>query len=59
MQWNPPSLEEVSSEKIDEVFKPFSAELELQISSDESSRFDRILCKYLTALQKKKQKTKK
>jgi 3-hydroxyisobutyryl-CoA hydrolase len=39
-KWNPPSLEEVSSEMIDQVFKPFSSELELQIPSDESSRWD-------------------
>lgn len=31
MQWNPAFLNEVSSEKVDRVFQPFEAELELNI----------------------------
>ncbi|XP_020099305.1 3-hydroxyisobutyryl-CoA hydrolase-like protein 5 [Ananas comosus] len=41
-KWNPPTLKEVSDENIDRIFKPFSAELELPIPSDEeeSCRWD-------------------
>ncbi|KAK8948430.1 3-hydroxyisobutyryl-CoA hydrolase-like protein 5 [Platanthera zijinensis] len=33
-KWNPATLEEVSNDKVDLAFKPFSAELELQIPAE-------------------------
>lgn len=38
-KWNPSSLQEVSREKVDLVFEPFADELELQIPTDEKSRW--------------------
>lgn len=40
-KWNPATFGEVSNEKVDITFKPFSAELELQIPTEgEASRWD-------------------
>ncbi|XP_010924378.2 3-hydroxyisobutyryl-CoA hydrolase-like protein 5 [Elaeis guineensis] len=39
-KWNPSTLEEVTSDNVDLVFQPFSAELELKIPAEESCRWD-------------------
>ncbi|KAJ4975321.1 hypothetical protein NE237_000427 [Protea cynaroides] len=39
-KWDPPTLNEVSSEKVDLVFQPFEEELELQIPAKEECRWD-------------------
>lgn len=41
-KWEPPTLEEVSDEKIERVFQPFNAELELQVPNDaDTCRWDK------------------
>ncbi|CAB4304407.1 unnamed protein product [Prunus armeniaca] len=39
-KWNPPSLDNVGDEKIDQVFQPFEEDLELQIPEKEEHRWD-------------------
>ncbi|ONI17743.1 hypothetical protein PRUPE_3G176700 [Prunus persica] len=39
-KWNPPSLDHVGDEKIDQVFQPFEEDLELQIPEKEEHRWD-------------------
>ena len=38
LKWDPPTLDQVSSEKLDIVFQPFKEELELQIPEKEECR---------------------
>ncbi|KAF8391103.1 hypothetical protein HHK36_023403 [Tetracentron sinense] len=39
-KWDPPTLDKVSSEKVDVVFQPFKEDLELQIPEKEDFRWD-------------------
>lgn len=38
MQWDPPTLEKVEDDKVNEVFQPFREDLELQVPKNDEHR---------------------